>query len=141
MQVSKEKLVEISGELEMKMKCFIHRQTQELVTFPDELLFGYIDEDDWIQETNKVNSNPEAYIEIERMTAFESFQVMEDFANNIKDNWISRQLIEALEGKKPFAHFNHCIHNMPDHYKKAWFSFRQEKMIEFIQQQLETENS
>jgi hypothetical protein len=140
MKVPKEILIEISGELDLKMKCFLHKQTLELVSFPDELLTGDIDEEIWAQEIHKVKSGGKDYIEIDRMSATESFQVMEDFANNIKDNWASRRLLEALESKKPFAHFNHCIHNMPDHHKKAWFSFRQERMVDFIQHQLDLHN-
>lgn len=141
MQLSKEKLIDISGELDMKMKCFLHKQTLELVSFPDELLIGDVDEDMWHEQILKIKSNEENYIEIERMNSTESFQVMEDFAKTVKDNWVANRLLEALEGKKPFAHFNHCIHNMPDQHKKAWFSFKQERMVEFIQKQLSPGNS
>jgi phage pi2 protein 07 len=141
MQLSKEKLIDISGELDMKMKCFLHKETLELVTFPDELLVGDFDEDIWKEQLMKIKSREKDYIEIEAMNSTESFRVMEAFTKTVKDKWIASRLLEALEGKKPFAHFNHCIHNMPDQHKKAWFSFKQERMVEFIQKQLNTDCS
>ena len=125
----------------MQMKCFVHKQTLELVSFPDELLLDDVDEDAWQEEVLKIKSHEDDYIEIQRMNSTESFKIMEDFANSVKDNWVSSRLREALEGKKPFAHFSHCIHNMPDYHKKAWFSFKQERMAKFIQEQLNFESS
>jgi hypothetical protein len=142
MQVPREKLVEIADQLDMKMKCFVHRNTLEIVSFPDEdLILGDFDEEVWQEEIQKIEKDPNSYIIIDRMASWEKFKIMEDFAQSVKENWVRIKLLEALQGKKPFAHFNHSIHNMPEYYKKAWFSFKQEREVEFISLQLNFENT
>jgi len=144
MHLPKEKLVDIAGELEMRMICFIHCQTAELISYPqDEDFGGYFleEENPWRQYKEKVNSDRSNYIEIEPMPSSIKYKLMEDFANTIKDNWLHDQLIKALTGKKPFAHFNALIHQVSESHKKAWFAFKQEKTVEWIKDQLLSDQS
>ena len=46
MELSKEILNDIAGNLDAGMKCFIHKTTHEVVTIPDEDRFPGIDIDD-----------------------------------------------------------------------------------------------
>jgi hypothetical protein len=142
MQLSKEKLIDIVGELDMKMKCYVHKQTGELLSFPDDLLWDIYDdaEEIWQPFKDRVNENQRDFIEIERMPSYQYFKVMEEFAGTVKENWVQNKIIEALNGKKPFAHFNGHIHQTNDHHKKAWFAFRQQKMVEWVRDQLEIDN-
>jgi hypothetical protein len=142
MQLSKEKLIEIVGELDIKMKCYVHKKTGELVSFPDDLLWDAYDDykEDWQPNIDQVNKNPQDFIKIERMRSFGAFQVMEEFAEGVKEDWVRNKLINALRGKKPFAHFNAWIHQVQDQHKKAWFVFRQEKMVEWVRDQLEIDS-
>lgn len=59
---------------------------------------------------------------IEPLESHESFRMMESFAESLEDVRISQRLIEILNRKKPFGHFNHYIHNSP--YREDWFAFR-----------------
>ena len=84
-----------------------------------------------------MNSDQENFIEIEAMTSKRSYEVMESFTFSLSDLEIKNQLIEALDGKKPFAHLKDIIHGLPDALRKAWFDWKQDKSIDWIKKQLE----
>jgi hypothetical protein len=138
MNLSQEKLIEIAGEMHHGLVYFIHRETGEVVYYPEDDGYFIGDEDNpWKPDIQKVNSDPEKYIEIEPMPSSKSFAVMEAFAHSVKDRGIQDQLLRALSGKKPFAHFNAFVHQMSENHRNAWFAFKEEKMVEWIKEQLE----
>jgi hypothetical protein len=134
MNLSKEKLKDIAGDLQLGLKCFIHQKTGELVSIVDP---DQIDDDDelWKEEIEKVKDKN--FIEIEPMTSTESFEVMEDFVNTLDEGPTKIRLETALEGKKPFANFKFQIDN--SEYRQSWFAFKDEKYIEWLADQLGTE--
>ena len=138
MKIPKEKLNEIADEMESGFKCFIHRDTLEIVTYPDEDRFMEIDQKEWKEEINKVKKNKKKFVEIDKMDSRESFEVMAEFAESLEECATKIRLITALEGHKPFANFNHQIHNSGE-YREQWFAFRREKTLEWIERQLEYE--
>ena len=83
MQVSKEVINEIIGELELGLKCFIHIDTQEIVSFPDEDRFSDMEPEYWQEVIDKVENNLQKYKEIEGPTSRESFSIMENFVDFI----------------------------------------------------------
>ena len=135
MEIPKEKLKEIAEELEAGFACFIHKDTLELVTYMDPDRHPDIDEDLWKGEMKKVKKNKKQFIEIENMESRDSFRVMEDFVNSLENCTTKIRLLTALEGQKPFANFKHQLDNSGDH-RQQWFAFRTEKMIEWVQNQL-----
>ncbi len=100
MELSKDKMVDIAGELDLGMKCFIHKRTFEVISFPDELMNDEVDPL-WQETIDKLEEDADNYIEIERMPSRQAFEVMQDFATQITDNWVRNKLLMALEGKKP----------------------------------------
>jgi hypothetical protein len=137
MHLSKERLIEIADELDHTMVYYIHRETGELVFYPKD--DGYYMEDEenpWQMDIQKVESDSKNYIEIEPMPSSRGFSVMEDFAYSVTDKEIQDLLLQALSGKKPFAHFNSYVHQLSENYKKAWFAFKNEKMVEWLKEQL-----
>ena len=135
MEVPKEILNEIADSLDAGFKCFIHRDTFEVVTYLDPDRYPDMDPKDWKEEISKVKKNKKKFMEIESMESSDSFRVMEEFADTVNDNTIKIRLITALEGHKPFANFKIQIDNSGP-YRELWFAFRTEKNIEWVQNQL-----
>ena len=141
MHLDQEKLIDIAGEMDIGMICFVHRDTGELISYPRDLEDGdYFEGEDnlWLPDIEKVSADPDSYIEIGPMPASESFKVMEDFADSVKDYSIQEPLIRVLSNKKPFAHFKALVHQLPERHKNAWFAFKEQKMTEWIKAQLDS---
>lgn len=100
MEVPKEILVEIVNELDLKMQCFLHKRTLKVVSIPEELIFGEIEEESWAEEIKAVRSHPRDYLEIERRHSRDSFQIMEDFATQLSDNGVKNQPFTRPASKK-----------------------------------------
>jgi hypothetical protein len=55
---------------------------------------------------------------------------MADFVNQLKKGIEADKLAQAVNGHKPFANFNHLIHNSK--YREDWFAFRQKAMEKYV---------
>ena len=135
MEISKEILNDIADNLEIGLKCFIHRETFEVVSYPDPEQHFDMDSDDWKEVISKVKKNKKKFIEIEGMTSSESFKVMEEFIESLDNSDTKIRLMTALEGRKPFANFKNQIDNSGE-YREQWFVFKRQKNIEWVQNQL-----
>jgi len=135
MEVSREILNDIADSIEAGFKCFIHRETFEVVTYLNPDQYPEMDPKDWKDEIDKVRKNKKKFIEIENMTSSDSFRVMEEFADSLENNATKVRLLTALQGRKPFANFKHQIENSADS-RNLWFEFRREKNIEWVSNQL-----
>jgi len=139
MGVPKEILNDVADSLEAGFKCFIHRETFEVVTYLDPDRYPDMDPKDWKEEISKVKKNKKKFIEIENMDSSESFRVMAEFAESLENNITKIKLLTALEGHKPFANFKHQIDNSGE-FREMWFAFRREKNIEWVQNQMSIES-
>jgi hypothetical protein len=135
MEVSKEILNNIADSLEVGLKCFIHKDTCEVLTYPDPDQYPDMDPKDWKEEIGKVRKSKKQFIEIERMESSESFKIMEEFVHTLENNSTKIRLLTALEGRKPFANFKYQIDGSGD-YRELWFTFRRNKNIEWVRDQL-----
>lgn len=135
MQVSREIINEIIDEIDTGFRCFINIETLEVVSFPDEDKFGDMDPYDWQEYIDKVENNRERYKEIEGPKSKESFSIMEDFVDYIDSKSLKMRLLQALEGRKPFANFKLQIDNSGS-YRDIWFEFKKNWMYEFVLEKL-----
>lgn len=135
-----QQIKEIAEELQIGMKCFIHKVTKQVViTFDWEN--EYFDEggleEEGIQELEAIQNDLFSYHEIERMPSHEAFEVMEDFINimsSTHDPRLKISLIEALNKRRPFAHFKHIVESSS--YREAWFTFRDQAHFDWVEKQL-----
>lgn len=138
MKLSYKILDDIADSMEAGLRCYLHKTTHEVITIPDQNRFPEIDfddeEGDWAEDIDKVVDNPD-YIAIESMESSESFKVMEDFVDSLKESTTKIRLLTTLEGHKPFGNFNHQIHNTGEE-RELWFKFRREREIEWVREQL-----
>lgn len=130
--LSDEQLKKVVDELETGMKCYLHRQTSELIAFPDPDQFP--DADDWQQEMDEIEAHPDDYLEITPMSSRESFRVMERFVDTIDSQAFHNRLLYALDQPKPFRRFKQLIDE--SEYRQQWFSFRESETIKWLREQL-----
>jgi len=122
--------------MEVHEKCFIHKLTLEVVTYPEDFLFyGDLDPKLWKEELRKIKKEKKNYIEIEKMNSTQSFDIIEEFIDTLQNSSTKIRLLRAIEGRKPFANFKHQIENSGPE-RELWFAFRREKNIQWIEDQL-----
>ena len=135
--LSDEQLKKVVDELETGMKCYLHRQTGEVIAFPDPDQFP--DTDDWQQERDQIVADPDDYLEITLMSSRESFQIMERFINMVDSQAVRNRLLYALNQPKPFRRFKQLIDESGE-YRQRWFAFRESQTIEWLRDQLALED-
>lgn len=126
-------LIEIAGELDAGMVCYLHRETHEYVSFPNPQQFP--DTADWQDDIDTVTNNPDDYMAIEPMSSRESFALMEQFVNELPAGSAQERLRYTLTQPKPFRRFKDTVDSMGD-YRQQWFTFRDAKTVEWLRDQL-----
>ena len=120
----------------MGMLSFVHKETLEIEVYPDVRHIIEFDENDelWAETKNKLDENMADYIEIEPMTSFESYKLLENFVLVVDDESLQDDLQAALERRKPFRNFKHIVDN--SNYRQAWFDFELEQTMEYVRKNL-----
>src|SRR6478609_7761537 len=137
MQVEESKLKQISEELLCGSKVFLHRETGEIITIHDVDLF--LDEKDpWENDRQKVDAERGKYLEFEPMESRESYQIMQDFIDQLDDGRLADRLVNAIQKKRPFAHFKEEI-DYSGPYREKWFLFRDQRYLEWTREQWEAQ--
>lgn len=131
-----DQLKKIVDELETGMKCYLHRQTGEIIAFPDPDQFP--DTDAWQQEIDQVETDADDYLEITPISGRESFRVMERFVDTIDSQAFRNRLLYALDQPKPFRRFKQLVDE--SEYRQYWFSFRESETIKWLREQLTLED-
>jgi len=137
MQVPNEILNYIADSMEAHEKCYINKQTLEVVTIPDDFMFdGDLDPSLWKEEQAKIKADKRNFIEIDKMNSRRAFEIIEEFVNSLPNSFTKRKLLESIDGPKPFARFKHQIENSGTE-RELWFAFRRKKNIDWVQEQLD----
>lgn len=133
--LSKDKIKEIAEQLDMGLDAFFHKETGELIFVPDLDQFHGMDLEAWAEDFDKLKKDKKKFVEIERIGSHDSFQVMQDFAEQVDDPSIRTMLLEALNRKKPFSNFKDAIDSSGD-YRDQWFAFKDKRNIEWVEDAL-----
>lgn len=101
----------------------------------EEMEFFEEDSEDGNNETDEdVDTKEDDYfgtfMNIDRLESFESFEIMENFANSLDVSPLKSKLLNALQHKKPFANFNAIIHSSTA--KEHWFHFRRKALEQYV---------
>lgn len=139
-QLTPEMTKEIADQLDMGMKCFYHEPTGELEYYPDEFKYPGFDEELWAEAIDKVEENFHEYVVFTGMESSESFEIMEDFINEIPQEKIRDKFINAIERRKPFQQFKNLLLDYPD-LREQWFAYKDKRYIEYVEEQVEAYNS
>ncbi len=136
LNLSKEEIKSIAGDLECGFRCFVHRETGESINIPDEMKNYGIENEAFIEEQEKLDEDFTSYFEIEPLESRDSFEIMAAFTEQLKgDERLKNKLINALEKKHPFRNFKLII-DYSGPYRQQWFDFKNAKMIKWVQDKL-----
>lgn len=120
-----EKIIkEIAEWLDTHHVVFLHQETQEILTYPV-AENGFTDEEfDYIEQEvmEVVNADPGQYIRFDPLDSRESFQMMEDFIETIKNERIRARLIDAISIKKPFRNFRNAVED--EGILDDWYAYK-----------------
>jgi len=130
-KLTDDQLSDIAQELEMGMECYVHKETGELKSLPEEM----IDEEEWEEVIDEIEKDAGNYIEIEKMDSNHSYKVMERFIDTVEDKQLADRLYNAINRSKPFHNFRYEL-DYSDEYLKKWYAFKSQAMIEWVKEQL-----
>jgi len=114
------------------MRCFINQETMEVEIHAGEYDYDVTGEGDTAQEAL---DNPDKYLPVESVSTREAFRVMEDFVEAVHDKHMKQRLTDALNGRKPFANFNHLVHTT--NVRQQWFDFENRAYTEMAKEWIE----
>jgi hypothetical protein len=123
---------EIAEQLDCGFRSFWHKPTAELLFVPDLNNNPFTDTEFFEDDLEKLDNNFGDYIEIEKPTSSDSFQIMANFTEQLKDNEkLKNELIKALNKKKPFREFKFVIDNSGI-YRQQWFDFKNAQLKQWV---------
>lgn len=134
-QISEMQIEEIAEELDSGLKCFYNFRTKKLKFIIDSNDPWDMTEEEGLKLA-EIEKNPVDFFEIERMDSGTSFLVMEEFTEEVSDEKFRNRLINALNRPKPFRNFKFEIDGNSS-YRQKWFDFRNQKMIDWVKNQIE----
>jgi len=119
----------VAQDIDTGEVCFINIKTYEYEGVPKELLLNPDEYFDITGEEFKYK-NWDNYIKIEPLESDASFEIMENFANNLSDVKLTNMLSYALNNRKPFANFKNVIDN--SQYREQWFDYKQKQLEKYV---------
>lgn len=141
LKLTEEQIWEIAENLDMGLRCFCHLKSGKIEAIPNFDETGWDEEDfgPWQEAVDKLEKNGRDYLEFRKMSSGESFGVMAAFAETVDDQRLRYKLEEALDERKPFRNFKREVDDSGA-YRQKWFDFKQQKLIEFVKEQIELHN-
>ena len=137
MTLTEDQIKEIAEQLDCGFRCFVHKQTKELVFIPDTIRNPDMDMGGWVEENEKLENNFLEYAEIEQLESHDSFRIMEEFAETLDDsNRLKDRLYEALNQRKPFRNFKNAVDNSGE-YRQKWFDFKNQWLKNWVRERIE----
>ncbi|MFR9543585.1 MAG: UPF0158 family protein [Rikenellaceae bacterium] len=137
MKIPQDTIKRIAEDLDCGMICIINLDTGEYETLLGDSYDSFWDDDDPLREeiTEKTDSW-ENSTTIEPPHSGLSFRFMEQFTEEIvrEGSDLQESLYKAISKGKPFRNFKAII-DCSD-YRQAWFTFKAERMIEYVNSEL-----
>lgn len=130
-----EQIREIAENLDVGLRCFVHKESLKTIFVPDEDKYPDITLEYGDQELREIKKARNEYVEIEGMDSGESFRVMEEFVESVDDERLRDRLEQALGRPKPFSNFKVVI-DRSGSYRDKWFAFKTRKLVEWVEEQL-----
>jgi ribosomal protein L11 methylase PrmA len=128
---------QIAQELDCGFDCYYNSKTDEIVAIPSFAQFS--DEDDFkeafSESLEKIEKHKTDFIKFETLESFESFKIMDLFAEQLFDQNLKSELKIVLANKKPYQNFKYKV----DHsdFRQNWFDFKQKELEKRVKNDLE----
>ena len=114
------------------MRCFINMETLQVDIHVGEDAYGFDETECTFTEALK---NPNKFLPLEAVPKHESFRIMENFIDTVKDKSLQAKLINGLGRKRPFANFKYIIDNSL--LRQHWFDFRDDAYTQIAKEWIE----
>ena len=156
-KLSKKQISEIAEMIDTSYNCYINSETGEVIfMMNNEMLYdngiSWEDDDepdndspDWEKDLySEVKSDMakidswdfEHTIRIEKPESHESFNIMENFVDEIiPEGRLKQDFWQALSRSHPFRNFNGIVHDCK--YREDWFQFKQKSLEEYVRREIE----
>ncbi len=130
-----EVLYDIIDRLDMGEIVYIHRQTLEILSYPDPGRWDESENIDLIEEVKaRAAAEPDQFVVLDPPEPRDTFHIMEDFIFTVQDEHLRDRLLEALNSKKPFRYFRATVEDSPE--RENWFDFKDARMKEWVLEML-----
>ena len=127
-----QQIKEIAEELDTGFRCFFNIKTREIVAVPDFIENPDFDQEYFEEDLKKLETNADQYIEIEKPSSRDSFNIMLGFTDQLTGNEeLKEMLFSALDRKKPFSNFKFLIDNSGI-YRQQWFDFKNDQLKKWV---------
>lgn len=128
-------LFEIIDLLDAGEIVYLHRQTKEILSYPDPQRWGENEFLDLVEDIkSRAAAEPDQFIVIDPPEPRDSYRIMEDFTFTVADEHLRDRLLEALNSKKPFRYFRVTIEDSTEY--DNWLNFHDARMKEWLLEQL-----
>lgn len=134
MQPTPNQIKEIAEQLDCGFCCYYNIKTGELVSIPDEETMDDLEEF-YGEDFAKIKKDKRNFILINKPSSRESFEIMEEFAQQLSNKTLSNQLLNALAKKSPFANFKSIIDGAGE-YRQQWFDFKLMQLQDYVLDQI-----
>ena len=114
---------EIASILDTGEVVFLHRETQEILSYPAPDRSGYNEFDYLAEEVLAItDAHPEMYIQFDPPDSRESYKIMEGFVEILKGDALRARVLDSLNSKKPFRNFRLAIEN--EGIEDDWYDYK-----------------
>ena len=125
---------DIAGDIHSGLKCYFNIKTHKILKLVDTDEMGG-EGDEWQQEEiAELEEHFQDYHRIDKMRSRDAFEVMEAFAEQMPAPGLKRRLFMALNKRRPFRNFQNTVDDSD--YRQAWFTFRDQRQIEWVERQI-----
>ncbi|MFD2934716.1 UPF0158 family protein [Spirosoma flavum] len=128
-------LKDILDQQQIGMSCYVHRQTGQLITFPNLDQFSELETREWQADMLQVEAFAEQYWQVPSLSSGDTFRFMEQFVLQQTEEPFRSKLLVILSRPKPFRHYKDVI-DRSGPYRQAWFAFRDEQTLAWLKRQL-----
>jgi hypothetical protein len=127
----------IAEQLDIGCRVFLHRSSGAICTFVDRENFMDLDDGSEAILQQFMKHESAGYVEVERWSTQEAFEMMADFAEQIEGEPVLQQrLTAALNKPKPFRNFKFVIDNAGPP-RQQWFAFKNARQEGYVEKRLE----
>jgi len=114
---------EIASIIDTGEVVFLHRETQEILSYPAPDRSGYNEFDYLAEEVLAItDAHPEMYIQFDPPDSRESYKIMEGFVEILKGDALRARVLDSLNSKKPFRNFRLAIEN--EGIEDDWYDYK-----------------
>lgn len=121
---------EIAENMSANLISYFNPDTFEIEFYHENSIMEIYEEEDEEEEWTSPELKWDNCITVDPLETRESFRIMENFVDQLKDKKEVARLSQALNGAKPFANFKHLIHN--SEFRQNWFDFRQKELEKYV---------